>query len=285
MNSVFALEQSVLRKKKPQVKGLSISSAPRHRALTSTLVTQKIYHNGKINQVQYVADQTAQVNYKYVDSSNQEHDLGTFDIVWAQRWKRGTSTDKSSDPANWKKVVSGGRIRYYEYDSDNKAPLIRPFKKKNGLNVFEYINGNLKIVLYEDTSREYFNPESFGCILGALADTGFEDVVCNGSVGLDGTGAYSVTHVNGINTDFKYLRTDQKKGNIDQGIYRILVSDTNLDVTRQNQLLDAFYKFGWGRTSKMLSHYMSDGGLLNHTKKANHHHNHLHIQGYAPNYQ
>jgi len=44
--------------------------------------------------------------------------------------------------------------------------------------------------------------------------------------------------------DFKYLRKDKKIANIDKGIVRILVSDNELDIKRQNEFLDALYKFG-----------------------------------------
>ncbi len=44
--------------------------------------------------------------------------------------------------------------------------------------------------------------------------------------------------------DFKYLRKDKKIANIDKDIVRILVSDNELDIKRQNEFLDTLYKFG-----------------------------------------
>ena len=85
--------------------------------------------------------------------------------------------------------------------------------------------------------------------------------------------------------DFKYLRSDKKKGNIDQGIYRILVADLELDIDRQNQFLDALNKYGWGVTEKNLAHKTHEGKELNHCESHSKHKNHLHLQGFKINYK
>ena len=117
-----------------------------------------------------------------------------------------------------------------------------------------------------------------------MAEGDFTDIVSNGSVDTDGTGAYSVSHVNGINMDFKYLRTDKKKAYIDKNTFPILVDNILLDIVRQNQLLDALFKFGWGKTRKNLSHKTKENKDLNHCNQDDHHKDHLHVQGFSPNY-
>jgi len=151
--------------------------------------------------------------------------------------------------------------------------------------LYKYEKENLNFALCENTSREYFNPEAFATVIGALAEVNYTDVVSNGSVGTDGTGAYSVTHFNGFNMDFKYLRKDKKKAKIDKDIDVIHVNDKRLDITRQNQFLEALHKFGWGRKEKNLSNKTHEGKNLNYCKPDAHHWDHLHIQGFKPNYK
>lgn len=137
---------------------------------------------------------------------------------------------------------------------------------------------------FETTDREYYNPEAFACVLGALAEGDFLDIVSNGSVGLDGTGAYSVSHVNGINMDFKYFRTDKKRAGVDLNIDPILVGSSLLDIERQNLFLDALKKFGFGTIKHNLSHKTAKNKLLNYCKEDAGHKDHLHIQGFKAKY-
>lgn len=131
-------------------------------------------------------------------------------------------------------------------------------------------------------------------LITPIIQTGFTDVVTNGSVGIDGTGEPSVSHVNGNNIDFKYLRNDEKRPRIDikdkptnDGV--INSNSTILDKSRQNELIDAFYLFGFARENngnkKCLSHYLSDGSKLNYCNIEDHHKDHLHIQGFIAQYK
>ncbi|WP_103070915.1 hypothetical protein [Aquimarina sediminis] len=242
-----------------------------------------IYSDGKISKT--YLEKGDKVRYVYVDSSGEEHDLGSFAIIEAQKWLDGTKHySKTQVSGEWKKVISGGKTRYYKKDGNRKTLLMTPFSGSPN-KVFKYKKGNLDFAIYEDTSREYFNPEAFSTVIGALAKVNFNDLVSNGSVSTDATGAYSVTHFNGVNMDFKYLRKDKKKGNIDNGIYRILVGDLKLDIIRQNQFLDALHDYGWGVTKKNLAHKTHEGKELNHCESDSHHKNHLHLQGFKPNYK
>ena len=250
--------------------------------MNGTTVIQDIYHDGKIGQVEYQKDgaKMKKVKFIYHDSSKKKHELGKFDIIWAQKWLKGSRYHSIGA----KKITLDNRTRYYT-KGKGETPLVTPFTGTDTNKKFSYINGSLKIIASEDTTREYFNPERLAAVFGALADTGFEDVVCNGSVANDGTGAYSVTHINGYNIDFKYLRTDKKKANIDSKILPILVGDKLLDIKRQNQFMDALYKFGWSKTEKSLAHKTHKNKDLNHCKPKSDHKNHLHIQGFKANYK
>jgi len=248
--------------------------------------TIHIYEDGKISKVNLKSIYFGKkLKYIYLDKDGEEHKLGDFNLIEAQKWSDGTKhLSKTLNGGVWKKITIDNKTRYYRKDIGLKTYLITPFS--GGSNkVFKYKNGDLDFALFEDTSREYFNPEAFATVIGALAEVNYIDLISNGSVGTDGTGAYSLTHFNGFNMDFKYLRKDKKKGGIDAGVVRILVSDEKLDVTRQNKFLDALYKFGWGVTEKNLSNNTSEGNDLNHCKPDAHHTNHLHIQGFKPNYK
>lgn len=212
------------------------------------LIEQHIYHNGEISKEEY--DQAQKVKFIYHDKTDNEHNLGTFEITWAQAWLAGTSKYEQyvkPNPSAWKKVTVGTETRYYSYDDKRKAPIITPYTGTASKKRYVYEENDVKIILTEDTSREYYNPVGLATVFGALAEVEYEDVVSNGSVDTDGTGAYSVTHVNGFNADFKYLRKDKKRGNIDKDekgniVSRILITDNELDVDRQNKFLDALHK-------------------------------------------
>lgn len=250
--------------------------------MIGTTVIQDIYHDGKIGEVEYqIGDaKMKKVKFIYHDSSKKKHELGMFDITWAQKWVKGSRYYSKGS----KKVISAKKTRYYTYGK-GETPLVTPFTGTKNNKKFSYTNGNLKIIVSEDTTREYFNPERLAAVFGTLAETGFEDVVCNGSVSTDGTGAYSVTHINGYNIDFKYLRLDGKRAKIDKDIDVILVNDKRLDIKRQNEFMDVLYKFGWSKTEKSLAHKTHDNKDLNHCKPKSDHKNHLHIQGFKANYK
>jgi hypothetical protein len=145
-----------------------------------------------------------------------------------------------------------------------------------------YTNGKVKIKLADNTTREYINPKVFASIIGALAECGFDDVQMNGFTTSDGTGAPSVSHINGTAGDFRYLRKDKKLIGLE-----INNDPTELDVTRQEKLIEAFIKFGY---STFLSYYITLNKKKFILKKCSHlkrHHNHIHLNkaNYNPKYK
>ena len=219
------------------------------------------------------------------DKTDTEHNLGTFKITWTQAWLAGASA--STAIGSWKTIKLGSKTKYYQYDGTNKAPLITPYNGTSTNKIYSYKENGIIIVLTENTTREYYNPVGLATVFGALAQVEYEDIVSNGSVTSDGHGAPSVTHINGFNADFKYLRKDKKRGNIDAGIFPIYVNNSELDITRQNEFLEALHKFGWGVTKNNLSHYINEAKktLLKYCQKDEDHKDHLHIQGFKANYR
>ncbi|WP_027392895.1 hypothetical protein [Aquimarina latercula] len=247
-----------------------------------------IYPDGKISKT-YLKNGD-KMRYVYVEDSREEYDLGSFKLIEAQRWLDATRHySKTQKGGEWKKVISGGKTRYYKKDGTTKTLLMTPFSGSPN-KVFKYKKGTLDFAIYESTDREHFNPEAFATVIGALAEVNYKDIVSNGSVDTDGTGAYSVTHFNGFNMDFKFLRKDKKKAKIDKYsngnlVEVILSNNSKLDITRQNKFLDALYKFGWGKTEKNYANITSENKDLNHCKPDDHHWNHLHLQGFKIDYK
>ena len=236
--------------------------------------TIHIYEYGKISKLNL--EGLKKVKYRYYDNNSDVHDLGTFEISDAQKWKNGSKYKKTG----WKKITStdndGSSInRYYEYDSGN----IKLIKFKLPIS---YQKNDLKIKLNDNSSREYINPEAYACLIGAIADNDFPDLTLNGFTSADGTGAPSVTHYNGIAGDFRYLRKDKKVQTL-----HINTSPDDLDVVRQDKFIDALMKFGWG---SFLSYDITLNGSpfrLEHTEHKPHHHHHLHLnkEDFKPNYK
>ena len=129
-------------------------------------------------------------------------------------------------------------------------------------------------------SRSYIRGDALAALFGAMASTDFHDVTIIGVSNSDGSSPPpSVSHVDGKNMDFRYLRNDESGG-------RVLLGSSNLDIERQNKFNDALYDFGW---KDLLSEKFTPSGqtnsmLLNHTRhySKSRHHNHLHTQGFSP---
>lgn len=144
-----------------------------------------------------------------------------------------------------------------------------------------YRNGEIGFNLENDSSRPYISDLALASLLGAMLEVSYDDFSCNGFSHANGTSAPSVSHINGINGDLKYLRAD---GSTQQQLsLHIDTQPTLLDELRQNKFNDALYKFGW---KLFFSYrYTIDGEvrLLNHSQHLSNHHHHLHLHHYSPN--
>ncbi len=132
-----------------------------------------------------------------------------------------------------------------------------------------------------DTDRPYVNRDTLASFFGALFEVQYEDISCNGFSHSDGSSSPSVSHLNGYHGDFKYLREDKALLKGAGTSLNIRYNPELLDIERQNEWIDALYKFGW--TSFLGWSYTINKKkyFLNRIDKdtANHDH-HLHIQYY-----
>ncbi|TWP24649.1 hypothetical protein ETU10_01440 [Apibacter muscae] len=97
----------------------------------------------------------------------------------------------------------------------------------------------------------------------------------------NGTAIPSVSHVNGIVGDLRYLRKDKTIAPL-----YINTNPNQLDIERQEKLIDALVKFGY---KTFLSYSITINNkpfmLKNSSHYADHHHHlHLNKQGYNSNY-
>lgn len=86
----------------------------------------------------------------------------------------------------------------------------------------------------------------------------------------------SKSHTGSNNMDLRYLQNDRSGQPLE-----ISKTPQSLDVTRQNQMNDALYMFGWG--SQLSGPYGPQNSMLNRTTSYPNHTDHLHLQGYKPN--
>jgi hypothetical protein len=249
-------------------------------AKIQSIITYHIYYDGRIEKhiPKKIAEEFKQ-KYKYVyhDEKGNEHEVCIAEWHKVKIWEKGSRKIGDTKTGGiWETRVVDGKTRYYKLGKRESELIKVPFP-------ISYVKNNVIIKLADNTTREYINPLAFASLLGAIAMCGYEDFSFNGSTSKDGTGAPSVTHINGISLDFRYLRKDK--------LIRSLHINTNpnmLDVERQEKFIDALCLFGY---SSFYSYYInlnnkSNFILKNSTHITDHHH-HLHIrkEGYNPKYK
>ena len=126
----------------------------------------------------------------------------------------------------------------------------------------------------------YISGLAFAALIGALSTVNFHDVTITRVSNYDGSSpGSSKSHFNGNNLDLRYLSID-KSGNA------ITLNNLNFDISRQNELNEALYKFGWKDliSDKFVPHGENSPQLLNHARPLPFHIDHEHLQGFHPNY-
>lgn len=164
----------------------------------------------------------SKARYIYHDISNNEHEIGTYDITVTEN----TYTD------------------YQDKLGGNKIYLININD-----NISNYSDGEVEFTLTINTTRPYVSDVATASLLGAMLNTGYMDFNFNGgSDARDVSPAPSSSHKNGTNLDLRYLRNDTS-GN---GVHLDLNDETGdpcgwkgLDVERQNKFIEALNLFGW----------------------------------------
>ncbi|WP_444647593.1 hypothetical protein [Flavobacterium columnare] len=240
------------------------------------ITTYHIFKEGRIEKQipkQIKSGYERKYRYVYHDEDGTEHEICIFDFITAGVWEKGKKTKTKTGV--WEKRIAEGKTRYFKKGNGTVELL----KMKLPLN---YTEGKVKIKLADNTTREYVNPKVFASIIGALAECAFDDVQMNGFTTSDGTGAPSVSHINGTAGDFRYLRKDKKLIGLE-----INNNPTELDVTRQEKFIEALVKFGY---STFLSYNITLDGknfILKKCTPLEGHHNHIHLNkaGYNPKYK
>lgn len=238
------------------------------------IVSYRIFSNGNIEKhIPKIIQVGFEKKYKFVyhDKNNGEHDICTVDFVSAQNWLKGSKTNGG---AGWEQRGIGKAARYYQKGSGTNILINIP----SSLN---YSSGTVIIKYGDNTTREYMDPKAFASLIGALAECGYKDVMMNGFTSKDGTGSPSVSHINGIAGDLRYLRKDKSGAAL-----HINTSPSQLDIVRQEKLIDAFVKFGY---TSFLSFNITVNKKAFRLKLSTHladHHHHIHLnkQGYNPKY-
>ncbi|WP_422090511.1 hypothetical protein [Tenacibaculum ovolyticum] len=219
------------------------------------------------------------VKYVYYEKDKKTHILGKSKLIETEKW-----------------IVKGVKVKPVE-----KVKLV------DARNISSYLSGNVKFkILKWNTSKEkryFISIDCFAGLIGAMVEESIQDLCFNGFSDIDGKPGGSSTHLNGVAGDLRYLSINK-----DASVQ--LLGYTTFDYERQVKFNNALYKFGWGRTQKMLSENfnrkvkkevinpktkkkeikeVSEKTLLPHTKhkkfkKKNgvwvRHNNHLHIYGF-----
>ncbi|MFP3590571.1 hypothetical protein [Chryseobacterium sp. SIMBA_038] len=221
------------------------------------IITYHIYIDGRIEKnIPKKIKAGFEKKYKYIyhDNSGNLHDLGTYDIIPTQLYHG----------------AKGLKVNLINLENVKKS-----YKK----GIYQYL-------FNVDSPRTYVNEKTLASFLGAMLDVNYLDISCNGFSHSDGSSRPSVSHINGNNGDFKYLRKDKKLMFGDGTSLDISKNPDMLDDVRQNLWIDALYKFGW---KSMLGWTYRRNGKTNHLhhlpKNTDDHNHHLHLQGYKPNFK
>ncbi|MCG9791010.1 hypothetical protein [Flavobacterium algicola] len=220
----------------------------------NSIVTYKIYHDGTINKIipSLIAKQFEnKYRYIYVDSKGYKHNLGDFTIHRTQVYR--------GEPGEMINLIDLEEV---------------PKSYKKGTHQYHFIM---------DSPRSFVNEQTLASFFGAMLEVNYLDIGCNGFSHEDGSSRPSRSHINGINGDFKYLRTD-KSIECGSGTSLNLIKEPQaLDFDRQNKWNDALYKFGWkGMLGWTVTIDNETKYLNNITHKTSNHYHHLHVQEYEP---
>ena len=229
------------------------------RLINPGIVTYHIYHDGKIER--YIPENiNAKYKNKYIyhDKNNNFHQLGIYEYIIIKN-----------------KYLSWSDKRYGNTEYIHLIDLRKVCQ--------EYEKHGLKYRFNVDSNQEryFMNRDTLASFFGAMLEVNFTDISCNGFSTKKGESGVSKSHKNGYHGDFKYLRKDKILYKGAGKSLNIKFHPEELDVDRQNQWIDALYKFGW--THMLGWSYTLKGKkyFLNHIpKETTDHDHHLHVEYY-----
>ncbi len=255
--------------------------------------TIHIYHTGEISKVDLKG--AKKVSYIYHDKNDKQHDLGEFDIIEVEEFENGDTLDSIPEKHTKKETINNEREKYTYANSivikgtkgnekdkirkyvktGNKTPLIK-IKSLNHVKNDITIKFNLK----SGSTRPYIHPNAYASVLGAVAEVGYTDITMIGFTSEDNHGFPSKTHVNGKHGDFRYLRKDKSGGSL-----HINTAPKELDITRQEKMIDAFFNFGWPLFYSYEFVIDKKKKLLKKSKHLEGHNHHIHSRKFNPKFK
>ena len=174
---------------------------------------------------------------------------------------------------------------FYYVNNENQTTNLGTFEKnENGLIQLpssHSVDGNGVSFAFSvkagQGDKSFIAPEAFAAVLGAFSETGYNDFTITQFSNSDGSSpAPSISHINGSNGDFRYLRKDGS-GN------PVTVFDSQFDTRRNANFTNALSKYGY---SDLKSYHIptpnKNAVALPNTSQLKGHHNHLHLQGFKP---
>ncbi|GAF05860.1 hypothetical protein [Saccharicrinis fermentans] len=246
----------------------------------------EIYHTGEII-CNGDIEKAKEVSFIYYDKNGGKHELGTYKLVEVPDFESGKTKKPTANLNNYE-------VRSGTYNRKKKTIW---YKKKNkkfkAVNIKENFTGSHYVYTKDDfvlkfksiSNRPYARPECFAALLGAIADTGYEDIKINGFTSKDGTSFPSVSHPGGINVDISNLDNADFK-TADGGIK---IANSNYSRERTRTLANSMIKFRYYRirTSDVeLCKYGANASKWDCTNKEKPcryitgHEDHLHCEGF-----
>ncbi|WP_312391246.1 hypothetical protein [Chryseobacterium sp.] len=194
------------------------------------IITYHIYSEGRIERhipKKIKSDYETKYRYIYHDKNDKEHIICIVDWLEINKVKR-SKPNPSSIPSGYISHesfnISGvNQKNVYKYSDgsviasgkagEGSSTIIRKYTKISGKEIIvkipdplNYSSGNLKInLIFKDTIRKYMGRDHFACLIGALAECNFNQVISGGAAMKDGTCFPSVSHTNGTSIDIAYF--------------------------------------------------------------------------------
>lgn len=194
------------------------------------IITYHIYSEGRIERhipKKIKSEYETKYRYIYHDKNNKEHIICIIDWLEIDKVKR-SKPNPSSIPSGYISHesfnISGvNQKNVYKYSDgsviasgkagEGSSTIIIKYTKISGKEIIvkipdplNYSSENIKInLIFKDTIRKYMGRDHFACLIGALAECNFNQVISGGAAMKDGTCFPSVSHTNGTSIDIAYF--------------------------------------------------------------------------------
>lgn len=227
--------------------GSPLTTVSNQPVASSDTTRYHIYANGKIKRENSAA--TGFAEFIYYEENGTKHNLGKSAFIKANTWAK-------------KGVKGSGNTYLVHYEKHSK-----------------YKKGNLGYVwnIISQDKRFYLSGLGLSAVLGAMCKFGYMQYVGSGFSTKDGGPGVSVSHINGVNGDFRYI--GKNNAHVSGAIHTTF---ENFDWDQNVKFVNLLHLFGY---KKFLSSPVSikNNALLPFSNAAKNHHHHIHLQGFSPN--